>query len=226
MSRKFLVPGTIFLLIAFVLSFLASISVPTLHAIDIVRINSNIPDGIKTDLPIAKDTRLGIWGFCQTDLNDDEHCSHTGHGYNFPLLNLAGNIAVIGSSWTRGLAVHPVATAAIFAAFCLSFSSHVTALLAAMITSILAAFLTLLAFIIDIALYAYVHHQAKKISDGADNALDVDTAPGFWLSFVSLLFTLFAGCTVFVGRRKAADSSPSYPMMTNPSGFFSRFRKN
>jgi len=71
-----------------------------------------------------------------------------------------------------------IATAAIFAAFCLSFSSHVTALLAAMITSILAAFLTLLAFIIDIALYAYVHHKAKQISGGADNALDVDTAPG------------------------------------------------
>ncbi|KAK7440814.1 hypothetical protein VKT23_016892 [Stygiomarasmius scandens] len=113
----------------------------------------------------------------------------------------------------------------IFVALCLSFSSHVTALLASTVTSLLAAFLTLLAFIIDIALYAYVHHKVKDVASN-NSGFDVDTAPGFWLSFVSLLFILIGGCTVFVGRRKAADSSPNYPMMTNPSGLFSRFRKN
>ncbi|THU87634.1 hypothetical protein K435DRAFT_730594 [Dendrothele bispora CBS 962.96] len=214
MSRKFFIPGIIFLFVAFVLSFITSISVPTIHSLDIVRINYN--GGRVT----VASTHVGRLGICVVDLGDNAACLNLGHGYEFADVATG---TVIGSSWTRGLAVHPVAAAATFVAFCLSFSSHLTVLLAASMTSFLAAFLTLLAFLIDIAFYAEVHHKSNDIGS---IDVDVNTAPGFWLTFVALLLTLFAGCTVCFGRRKVADPSSSYPMMTNPSGFLSRFRKN
>ncbi|THU87629.1 pali-domain-containing protein [Dendrothele bispora CBS 962.96] len=225
MSRKFFIPGIVFLFLAFVLSFFTSISAPTIHSLDIVRIDTNNADRvIVAPEDAAKSTHLGIWGFCVYDFNDDAHCENVGHGYQYTLTNFdRSSRTTIGASWTRGLAIHPVAAAVTFVAFCLSFSSHLTVLLAASITSFLAAFLTFLAFIIDIVLYAYVHHKVKDVSD---IDVDVNTAPGFWLTFVALLFTLFAGCTVCFGRRKVADPSSSYPMMSNPTGFFSRFRKN
>ncbi|KAF5336311.1 hypothetical protein D9758_014471 [Tetrapyrgos nigripes] len=231
MSRKFFVPGIIFLFVAFVLSFLTSISLPTIHFLDIVRIHFGGGQGVPDEAKklFAQETRFGIWGICEYDLNDDSTCVHTGHGYDFPLVGVdlsSGSPQIIqaniGAGWTRGLAVHPVATAVTFIALCLSFSSNVAVLLGAMIASFLAAFLTFLAFIIDIVLYARVHSKAHDV----DSRWDIDTAPGFWLTFVSLLCTLFATCTVFIGRRNAADSSPSYPMLSKPSGFFSRFRRN
>lgn len=60
-------------------------------------------------------------------------------------------------------------------AFGLSLSTHLTLRLCASLVSFLAATLTLIAFAIDIALYAYVKHQMGKLS-GAK--LDTDTAPG------------------------------------------------
>ncbi|KAK7433748.1 hypothetical protein VKT23_020575 [Stygiomarasmius scandens] len=221
MSRKFLIPGIIFLFVAFVLSFLTSISLPTLRALDIVRINTDVGNRIVIAPEDAvKDVRFGIWGICNYDFNDEHHCIRTGHGYEYRLRSFDNSASItIGSSWTRGLAVHPVAAGATFIALCLSFSSY---LLAAWIMSFLAAFLTLLAFAIDIALYVHVHSNVGDVSD----ALKAHVAPGFWLTFVSLLFTLFAGCTIFVGRRKMAGSSPSYPSMSKgSSGVFSRFRK-
>jgi len=134
-----------------------------------------------------------------------------------------GNGSVtIGSSWTRGLAVHPVAAAVTFIALLLSFSTHITVTLVASIVSFLAATITLIAFAIDIALYAYVKHQMKKIPGAGANTL---TGPGFWLTFVSFILLILAGCTVCFGRRKDRMSGSSGYSSSKP-GFFSRFRRN
>jgi hypothetical protein len=67
------------------------------------------------------------------------------------------------------------ATAVTFIAFLLSFSTHISVTLISSLVSFLAAFLTLIAFAIDIALFAFVHHEAGKVNDvGADT----NTAPG------------------------------------------------
>ncbi|KAF5336291.1 hypothetical protein D9758_014469 [Tetrapyrgos nigripes] len=233
MSRQFFVPGIILLFVALVLSFLTSISLPSIHFLDIARIHFG--NGQGQNLPkdqLIQEARFGIWGYCYYDLNDDSTCVHTGHGYEFPLrASFDGDtntitVETIGASWTRGLAVHPVAT--VFTAIALGLSvystvtGNIAAALGVLVASLLAAFLTLLAFIIDIALYAYVHHKVHEV----DGRWNVDTAPGFWLTFVSLLCILFATCTIFIGRRKAGDSSPSYPTMSGGSGILSRFRKN
>ena len=66
-------------------------------------------------------------------------------------------------------------------AFLLSLSSHVTMTLLASLASFLAALLALIAFAVDIALYAYVKHQVGKLDGVASNT---DTAPGERLSIV------------------------------------------
>lgn len=69
-----------------------------------------------------------------------------------------------------------IATAVIGIAFILSLSSNLAIELASSIVSLLAAFLTLLAFIIDIALYAHTKHEMHAI----DQSKTV-TAPGTFL---------------------------------------------
>jgi uncharacterized membrane protein len=81
----------------------------------------------------------------------------------------------------------------------------------------------LIAFAIDIALYAFVHHEIGKLSNVRGHTT---TSSAFWMTFVSLILVLLAGCTVCFGRRKESGAG-SYPMMTKTSGggFLSRFRK-
>lgn len=68
-----------------------------------------------------------------------------------------------------------VAVGVTFIALLLSFSTHVTMTLLSSLISFLAALLTLIAFAIDIALYAYVKHQMKKL-DGV--IANTNTGPG------------------------------------------------
>ncbi|EPQ55637.1 pali-domain-containing protein [Gloeophyllum trabeum ATCC 11539] len=207
MIPRHFIPGIAFLAAAFVLSFLTSISLPYLTALDITRVHFG--DGLKipnSPIPLINQLRFGIWAFCEYDAsNGNRKCSPEGHGYSVPfgVIDAKGNLneITIGSSWTRGLAVHPVATVVTFIALALSFSSHVTATLLASIVSFFAALLTLIAFAIDIALYAYVHHELSKF-----NGVNVNTGPGFWLTFVSLVLLLLAGCTVCFGRRRDSDN--------------------
>lgn len=96
------------------------------------------------------------------------------HGYSIPISSADGASSTIKASWTRGLAVHPVATAVTFVALLLSFSTHITMTLLASIVSFLAAALTLIAFAIDIALFVLVRHAMNNLNIGANT----DTAPG------------------------------------------------
>lgn len=125
--------------------------------------------------------------------------SEIGHAYTFEIDRdlQKSKVAIVKASWTRGLAVHPVgmlhfllfitaaiqsdhkiitpiATAAIFIALLLSFSTHLTATLLASLMSFLAALLTLIAFAIDIALFALVRHAMNGLDIGANT----NTAPG------------------------------------------------
>ncbi|KAK0497852.1 hypothetical protein EDD18DRAFT_1159766 [Armillaria luteobubalina] len=226
MTRAFCIPGIIFLFCAFVLSFLTSISLPYLTGLDIAR--TTVVNAGRVGGEGVKQIRLGIWAPCSYQTDNARTCEDASHGYTLFIQNSDRTETVdIGSSWTRGLAVHPVATAVTFIALLMSFSQHVTVTLFASLTSFLAAFLTLIAFACDIALLVYLKHQVNKLND-----LDPTTkaGPGFWLTFVSLILLLLAGCTVCFGRRKArlsgASSYPSYPMSSTKKPFWQRFRRN
>lgn len=103
----------------------------------------------------------------------------------------------------------------------------------------------MLAFIVDIALYAYVKQQVGKLdnssnistmaSSGEHSHSSVlgerrltDFGAAFWMTFVTLILLLLSGCTVCFGRRRDIGAgSPSYPSLSSSSGgILSRFRKN
>ncbi|KAF7307715.1 hypothetical protein MKEN_01131600 [Mycena kentingensis (nom. inval.)] len=225
MPRLFWGLGLGFLGAALILSLLVSISLPFLSAIDFVRVTFG--NGVATDGNGMTELRFGIWAPCYYDQNDSKTCFSASSAYSISISNQAKTAnVIIGSSWTRGLAVHPVATAVIFIAFCMGFSTHHLFTLLASLTSFLAATLTLIAFAIDIALFANVRHEIKKLPDVSGNT---NTSVAFWMTFAQLLLLLFAGCTVCFGRRKdRLSGASSYPMSSysKPTGFFGRFRKN
>ncbi|KAG6858349.1 hypothetical protein C0991_002964, partial [Blastosporella zonata] len=90
------------------------------------------------------------------------------HAYQVAISNEAKTAnVIIGSSWTRGLAVHPVAAGVAFVAFLLSLSIHPAVTLVASLFSFLGAALALIAFAIDIALFVFLKHEANKLPDVA-----------------------------------------------------------
>jgi len=226
MSRAFCIPGVVILFCALVLSFLASLSLPYIPTLDIVRIQ--LPSGFTASGEGGiKEYRFGVWAACFYDENDTRSCLKTGLAYTTALQDADRTVSVvIGPSWTRGLGIHPLATAVTFIAFGLSFSSHITVTLVASLTSFLAALITLIAFAVDIALYAYVKHQVKKFPNVT---LETDAGPAFWMTLVSLVLLLVAGCTVCLGRRKARTSgtTQSYPAYSETKKpFWKKFRRN
>ncbi|KAI0640994.1 hypothetical protein C8Q79DRAFT_993873 [Trametes meyenii] len=211
MARIFHIPGIIFLLCAFVLLFLVSISLPYLTALDVarVKIKSGSPT-VGSDTNAIHEIRFGTWADCWYESSTGTRaCSSANNAYSTTIFSAdRQDFVTIGASWTRGLAVHPVATGVTLIALLLSLSTHVTLTLLASLTSFLAAALTLIAFAIDIALYAWVKHQMGML-DGV--SASTDTAPGFWLTFVSFLLLCFAGCTVCLGRRRdRQDGATTY----------------
>ncbi|PPQ65548.1 hypothetical protein CVT26_000505 [Gymnopilus dilepis] len=216
MNSKFVTPGVIILFCAFVLSFLVSISLPFFTGVDIVRVHL----GTGQDRVIFGSTQIrrhSLRAFCGYDVSGHRQCSPRGHGYAFQVINFVKNIVgTVSASWTRGLAVHPVATAVTFGALVLSFTAHT---LITFMVSFLAALLTLIAFAIDIALFALVDHEMKKVQLEANT----NTAPGFWMTFVALVLLIVAPCAVFLGHRNRSSGDSSIPM-TSAKEFFSRFK--
>jgi uncharacterized RDD family membrane protein YckC len=62
----------------------------------------------------------------------------------------------------------------------LSFSQHITVTLLASLASLLAATLALIAFAIDIALYAYFKNQMGNLGFGGSSTI---TGPGMFVPF-------------------------------------------
>jgi len=222
MSRAFCIPGVFFLFSAFVLLFIVSVSLPYLTAMDITRVSTDGTSAISGQQATTQ-IRLGIWAYCYDLSIGGRVCSTTGHGYSLTITD-AQNSINIGSAWTRGLAVHPVACAVTFIALLFSFSQHITLTLVASLVSFLAAVLTLIAFAIDIALYVYFKNQMGNLGFGGQTT----AGPGFWLTFVSFLLLLVAGCTVCFGRRRdrMSGATASPPVTSPKTKFFSRFRRN
>ncbi|KAF5315777.1 hypothetical protein D9611_004874 [Ephemerocybe angulata] len=223
MARIFCIPGIVFLFCALVLSFLASISLPYLPALDIVRVkfptSALVADAI-TEL------RYGIWTVCSYGENESRTCLKTGYAYEMSVKSAASSQPVtIGKSWTRGLVVNPIATGVTLIALLLSLSQNMLVTLLASMASFLAGVLHLISFFIQIALFARIKDKMKSL----DVEANTKPGPGFWLVFVSLILTFLAGCTVFFGRRRdQARTRGANLTSVTPSektGFFSRFRK-
>ncbi|KAJ7648311.1 hypothetical protein DFH06DRAFT_1135755 [Mycena polygramma] len=194
------------LAVALILSVFASISLPTFHGLDFVRLKS--PDN---------EIRLGIWGVCDFQPGHNI-CQHLGTGYRIPLSNTLGERSVIPGSWSRGLSIHPFVTILIAFALGTACLKHQKGPLLASFVSSFAAFFAFIAFLIDIALYAKVNQTAHKL-----HTLDPSLGPAFWMAFFALIFTLLGGCVAFIGHRKnRAEGGDSYAMSSKP-GVLGRF---
>ncbi|KAI0002882.1 hypothetical protein BJV74DRAFT_556169 [Russula compacta] len=207
-ARAFFLPGIVCLFCAFFLSLLVSVSLPALPTLDIARshfTNGSSPH-VTTDTVPIKQIRFGIWGYCIYDAQTNQRtCIDLGHGYSVELLSGSGSSNVtIGSGATRGLAVHPVATGVTFVALLFSLSSRVTLALIASLLSFVAALLTIIAFTIDIALYAIVHDRVHRLSNVQVRSV---AAPGFWITFASLILLFMAGFIGWFGRRRSRMSA-------------------
>ncbi|CAE6470787.1 unnamed protein product [Rhizoctonia solani] len=198
MARVFCIPGILFLVAALVLQILVSISLRYVPALDIARTHFQ---GAATagSSPAVNQLRMGVWSYCyRVEQSGDFACSPTKHGYSLSMRSSTGDDESIGASWTRGLLLHPISAVIIFIALLLSLSQHLTVTLFASLTSFLAAFFVLIAFLCDIALFAYLKRRASKL----DNvAASTKPGPGFWLTLASFILLLLAGCTVCLGRR-------------------------
>ncbi|OCH84007.1 pali-domain-containing protein [Obba rivulosa] len=227
MSRAFHLPGVFFLFCAFILLLLVSISLPFLPALDVARVSfhdGNIATGANS--AAMTQLRFGIWAYCWYDDSGNRICSPTEHGYSTTLTDFGAtsqNAVTIGSSWTRGLAVHPVAAGVTLIAFLFSLSAHVTMILLASLLSFLAAVLTLIAFAIDIALFAFVKHEMGHFSDVSKTT---DPAPAFWMTLASFIVLCLAGCTVCFGRRRdRMAGAKSYAVPSAKPSWADRFRR-
>ncbi|KAJ7034284.1 pali-domain-containing protein [Mycena alexandri] len=219
LPRSFYIAAIVLLFCALVLSLLSSISLPTFPVIDFVRISyANTPKSTS----FFSQLRFGIWGLCSYDGNGKRSCSFTGHGYGLLIKDFDQKTTVfIGSSWTRGLAIHPVATGVTAIAFGFACSKYEQGPFITALSSAVAAFLMTLAFIVDIALYAFVKQQVNKLPHPGTTT----TSSAFWMTFVSLILVITAGGSVFYGRRK--DVGSEYPTFSSgKGGFLSRFRKS
>ncbi|KAG5730251.1 hypothetical protein E4T56_gene10570 [Termitomyces sp. T112] len=230
MSRIFCIPGVLFIFVALVLLFLSSISLPYLPALDVARTKFGT-EVLDSGAQGMTELRLGVWAYCYYDQDLDRTCTTATPAYQVAISNAAKTASVIiGSSWTRGLAVHPVAAGVAFVAFLLSLSTHHVVTLVASLFAFLASALALIAFAIDIALFVFLRHQVDILPN-----IDAKTTigVGFWLTFVSFLLLILGGATVCLGRRhrqKRTDGAATYPIMTpntsEKKSFWSKFRKN
>ncbi|KAH9037649.1 hypothetical protein EDB85DRAFT_589917 [Lactarius pseudohatsudake] len=219
-----LFPGIFFLFSAFILSLLVSISLPGIPTVDIARTHftGGATPHVSTNTESIEQIRFGIWAYCTyDDQTGDRTCVGPGHGYTVHLLSASKNIT-IGPGATRGLAVHPVAAGVTFVALLCSFSSHVTLVLIASLLSFLAALLTLIAFAIDLSLYVIVRDRVNNLDSVSARSV---AAPGLWMTLVSLILLLLAGCAVYFGRRHTRMSGAiDYDRPVKP-GLFTCFRR-
>ncbi|KAG9311107.1 hypothetical protein JVU11DRAFT_9016 [Chiua virens] len=220
MSRTFCVPAVFFIFSAFVLLFIVSISLPYLTDMDITRMHTPGTVPLGGDVQPLSQLRLGIWYVAPLIHSWFVTYLYAGLTATLPLtetwsapqpvmaIQSRSKIAPItrihiDSSWTLGLAVHPVACGVSFVALLFSFSQHITVTLLASLISFLAATLTTIAFAIDIALYAYFKNQMGNLGYGSNTI----TGPGFWLTFASVILLILGGLTVCCGRRRGRMSS-------------------
>ncbi|KAF8519389.1 pali-domain-containing protein [Hysterangium stoloniferum] len=231
MARALCTFGVVVLLAAFALQLISSISTPFLTDLDIVRVHFNKGVVSVNQIRSVSEIRLGVWGYCTAEQDGgDFSCEHTGHGYSIGLHGPENaQVANIQASWTNGLAVHPVATAVIFVAFVLSFSTHLLVALITTLVAFLAALITLIAFAIDIALYALTKHAVHDL-DGV--SANVNFGPGYWLTLATVVLVLLGGCTTCFGRhraRRAGTAKAASATMTTDgekSRFWRRWRRN
>lgn len=237
---KLWVPTTVILVCALVLSVLVSLSLPWLAALDIARISTTdlAEQAMEKldlgDIPFSKDTRFGVWTACAWDFDDKKTCMPREVGYEYPLglvrdtKSTKIEVVTLTAGWTRGLAIHPVVTGVVGLALGASLSARHTVNLLTPIICVVAAAISLIGFIIDLALFLRVRTLVKGLGDDWKLAVNVNAGPGFWIALAVLVLCVVAAAILFVARRRELKGESAYPMLSTQfqkKGLFDRFKK-
>ncbi|KAG9047187.1 hypothetical protein FS837_002830 [Tulasnella sp. UAMH 9824] len=211
--------GAIIVLVAAILSLLVTISTPYVRAFDDVRVYFFGDAAGNSDA--INQFRLGIWGWCHRLIsNGNWVCENTGLAYSYGVQGANGNQQWVGSSWTRGLVMSPVATGFLVITTIVSFTKH--HIIAALL-SWWSGLVTFIYLAINLTLYLKVRAQMRHLG----TIENTDFGPGFWMSLAVLILTIVAGFILLIEHRRArsgVDTSSPYRYASN-GGFFSRFRK-
>ncbi|KAJ1035319.1 hypothetical protein NDA13_000739 [Ustilago tritici] len=236
MTKRYWIPALAISSISMILLVLITISTPTTLSdstpFDFVR--SSSLDGIVDLTPGSNEKRLvgglkfGTWGYCSS-LNGTSNfsCFKRSHGYSATFginpsesSTAARESVTIGSSWTRGLAVHVVAFVAALVGLVLTAIPKQVIRLAATVVLGIASLLALVAFCIDIALFVYVQRQMNKVTDNAAKSMP---GPGFYMALIAIPLTVAAVVVQWLNWRseklgKATVAGYNYPAQTEWDG--------
>ncbi|KAF7352104.1 hypothetical protein MVEN_01173300 [Mycena venus] len=115
---------------------------------------------------------------------------------------------LVGSSWTRGLAIHPFVTILIAIALGFAFLKHEKGPILASAASLLTLFFAVIAFIIDIAFFAKVSHAAHNIVSEAGGY--TRPGPGLYgnISFLAALASETAGWSRYTKELRIEGVNP------------------
>ncbi|EKM76195.1 hypothetical protein AGABI1DRAFT_115948 [Agaricus bisporus var. burnettii JB137-S8] len=197
MARIFCIPAVAIIFAAFVLNLIVSISLPYLPALDFTRTHFQQVASENGQNNISQ-LRFGIWAPCSYNEAGDRTCVKQGHAYGVTVANQQTDQVTIAPSWTRGLAIHPVAAVVSLLAVLLALSQHLTIALWATLIAWLAGLLTFIAFLCDVVLFAHTRTQFKKLNLGTRTI----PGPGFWITLVAMILLFLGGITTCLGRIK------------------------
>ncbi|KAI6039555.1 pali-domain-containing protein [Pisolithus marmoratus] len=207
--------SAIFFLVASVLLIVVSVSLPSMHSMDFTRVNAT---GESTALHVANETvtqlRFGTWSYCYELTNGTMLCSVAAGvptGYSV-VVSTQNNSVIIGSSWTRGLALHVVAALATgLAAILLPLSQSIPAPRCISFTRrtsvTLVDIFVMATFTVDGILYVYLKSQMTNLGFGGNT----QPGPAFWMTLAAMIVALLGGGIIYLDNRRKGPNRPNRP---------------
>ncbi|KAH8106714.1 pali-domain-containing protein [Cristinia sonorae] len=206
--------AVLLLLIAFLLFLLVSLSVPIIKSIYLFKLVADVSSSL-FNASAKGSARFGVWGYCLSavdvsvvgiDHDTDAQCSRTHLGYTFDstvakALHVNGIEDTISRTLTAVLVLHPIVCGFTFLAllsilfFRVRGSTRGTAI-CAVLTTILAAILATIVFVIDIA---GVYVARGKVNDETDGAIHMSPGNAVWMTLGATISLWLAFVAVWIG---------------------------
>lgn len=234
---RFRLTALVLLLIAFVMSLIASISLPSCASMYVARTQfapgtttrtrpasgddatpiiegpaiENNDGSVRYEYPPSREIRLGVWTSCfysEERYTGDRYCPHVGYGYSLTVWDAERNTErKLQSALSSGLIVAPIATAFI------GFSLVVALFFVLGVQPRLARFLNgSIAVASFTAGLGFVLDVALVVGlKSIFNLPGATTSPGAgtWVTLISFVFATSAAVLLFIGQRKISRTQKS-----------------
>jgi len=219
----------VLLFTAFLLLLLVSLSVPIIKSIYLFRLAALVQESI-IESSVSGSVTFGVWGYCTSAINEEVvgiskseagSCSKPHLGFTFDstvtkALGVSSITNALSKATTGALVLHPIACGLTFLALLCSLGllhprtagTRLSSLLT-LFTSVFAAFITTVVFLIDVILVGVLHSHVSKDTGGDVSAsygdavwMTLGAALAIWMACVGACAGVFS-CGGF--RRKRGD---------------------